>query len=158
MPSGRSSKCASCARLGKPCVEVSWSSLDETREQKKKQIVADKEKLLVANAEVMKMMAEVVRRQQEQSELLARIERNEKILVLAHERAQAKAICLIEELEEEEKEEREKKRKRGEAVSPEPSDFSAFFQPDGSGSVDWGALGFSDEIPIATGESSSSAT
>jgi hypothetical protein len=147
MPSSRSSKCASCAKLGKSCVEVSWASLDEIREAKKAQIAEDKEKLSRANAEVMKMMAEVVRRQEEQSELLVRIERNEKTLLLAHERAKAKTVCLLDELDDEDKEERSRKRKRGELVSPEPTDFSSFFVPDGSGSVDWARLDLPGDIP-----------
>jgi hypothetical protein len=136
-------------------VGVSWESLDRTREDKERRIAEDKEKLSLANAEVSKMMAEVVRRQAEQSELLERIKRNELILKQAHERAKAKAVCLLDELEEEGEEERSKKRKRGEVVSPEPFDFSALF---GSEPVDWSAVDLPDGNPIVSGEPSSSVT
>jgi hypothetical protein len=139
-------------------VGVSWESLDRTREDKERRIAEDEEKLSVANAEVVKMMAEVVRRQAEQSELLERLKRNKLILKQAHERAKAKAVCLIDELEEEEEEERSKKRKRGEVVSPELFDFSAFFPSDGSEPVDWSVVDLPGGKSIERGESSSSAT
>jgi len=71
-------KCAECTRLGRTCVNMSWASLDKTREEYQAKVDAD-EKLL--------------------SEVIARLLRNKKILAQANERARKKALCLASELE-----------------------------------------------------------
>jgi hypothetical protein len=80
-------KCASCASKGIPCVNSSWASLDKTREEAKSQIDAD--------------LLELER-------ITARLRKNRKILKLAEDRAKAKAVCLLDELEEEEEMQRVK--------------------------------------------------
>lgn len=80
MPSpDRRLKCSECTRIGRPCVNLSWSSLDNTREEYAKKIEED-EKLL--------------------AEVMIRLLRNKKILKQAEERAQKKALCLASEIEE----------------------------------------------------------
>ena len=149
MSGHRSIKCANCVKRGKSCVNVSWEWLDKEREKRAEEIRLDKEKLKVANEQVVKMMAEVVRRQNEASRLLAKIDRSEKTLNRVHDKAKAKTKCLIDELDEEEQEERERKRKRGEAVSPEPLDFSSILGvSDGTNRVDWDAW----DVPGGTGQ------
>lgn len=149
MSGHRSIKCANCANSGKSCVNVSWEWLDKERERRAEEVRLDKEKLKLANEEVRKMMAEVVRRQNEAQKLLDKIDKSERVLSRVHERAKAKTACLIDELDEEEKEERARKRKRGEAVSPEPLDFSSILGvTDGSNQVDWNAW----DVPGGTGQ------
>ena len=77
MPNSRL-KCAECTRKGKPCVNMSWESLDKTREEYKAKVDAD-EKLL--------------------AEVMLRLLRNKKILEQANERARNKAMCLASEME-----------------------------------------------------------
>lgn len=79
MPNSRL-KCAECTRLGRACVNMSWESLDKTREEYQKKVDED-EKLL--------------------AEVITRLLRNKKILQQAEERARRKALCLASELEEE---------------------------------------------------------
>lgn len=78
MPDSRL-RCAECTRLGKKCVNMSWESLDRTREEYQKK-VDDDEKLL--------------------AEVISRLLRNKKILKQAEERARKKALCLASEMEE----------------------------------------------------------
>jgi hypothetical protein len=77
MPNSRL-KCSECTRLGRACVNMSWASLDKTREEYEKKVDQD-EKLL--------------------AEVIARLLRNKKILEQAKERAQRKAMCLASEME-----------------------------------------------------------
>jgi len=72
-------KCSECVRVGRPCVNMSWESLDRTREEYQKKVDED-EKLL--------------------AEVISRLLRNKKILKQAEERARRKALCLASELEE----------------------------------------------------------
>ena len=92
MSSSRSLKCASCAKKGIKCVDVSWDSLDRTRQESRSQMEKDLD-------EMEKLMAQ-------QQALAARIARTRRVLKLADERAKAKTICLLDELEEEEELER----------------------------------------------------
>lgn len=80
MPSNPDAKarCAECTRFGRPCVNLSWSSLDRTREEYEKKVEED-ENLL--------------------AEVLLRLQRNRKILRQAKERAKKKAECLASEME-----------------------------------------------------------
>lgn len=71
-------KCSECVRIGRPCVNLSWASLDRTREEYQKKIDEDELEL---------------------STILARLMRNKKILKQADERAKKKAECLMSEME-----------------------------------------------------------
>jgi hypothetical protein len=71
-------KCAECTKLRKQCVNMSWASLDKTREEYRAKVEADK-KLL--------------------SKVMLRLLRNKKILQQAKERACRKALCLASEIE-----------------------------------------------------------
>ncbi len=71
MPS-TSLKCSECTRRGKPCVNLSWSSLDKTRDEYEKKVAAT-ESLL--------------------AEVISRLLREKKILAQANERAKKKLLC-----------------------------------------------------------------
>ena len=77
MPESRL-KCAECTRLGKACVNMTWASLDRTREEYQKKVDED-EKLL--------------------AQVISRLLRNKKILKQAEERARQKALCLASDME-----------------------------------------------------------
>jgi len=139
MDSSRSLKCSNCAKRGLKCVDTSWKSLDETRKATRAKIEEDIEEL---------------------SNVLARLNRHRKVLALAESRAKEKTICLLDELDEEEKAERETNGglSNGE-IAQANADLSSFLATaDGSTPVDWSAMGFSDETPIASGGPSSGAT
>ncbi|KAI9744039.1 MAG: hypothetical protein M1835_002825, partial [Candelina submexicana] len=70
--------CAECTRRGRPCVNLSWASLDKTRSEYQ-------EKVIQAEREVAQAMAKLVRLKT--------------VLRQAEERAKQKTICLIEEME-----------------------------------------------------------
>ena len=70
-------KCAECTRMGRPCVNMSWASLDKTREEYKKKVEEDEKELAA---------------------VIARMLRNKKILAQAEERARKKTICLAAEM------------------------------------------------------------
>lgn len=139
MESSRTIKCASCTKKGIKCVNTTWSALDETRSKTKAQIDEDLD--LVEKA-------------------MARISRNRKILDLANKRAKSKAICVLEELEIEEEAERKANGglSNGEIAEANADLASFLVAADDSAPVEWSALGFSDETPIASGEPSSNAT
>jgi len=80
-------------------VDVPWSVLDNTRETMKEEIEKDME-------EMDKSLEEMERIQRDLSERRARIARNKKTLKLADKRAEAKTICLHDELEFEQEQER----------------------------------------------------
>ena len=63
-------KCSECVRQGRPCVNLSWASLDRTREEYHKKVEADEEEL---------------------QRILSRLLRKKKILRQAEERAKKKA-------------------------------------------------------------------
>lgn len=71
-------KCSECVRAQKPCVNLSWPSLDRTREEYQKKV--DEDEALLAT-------------------VLARLMRNKKILAQAKERAKKKALCLMNEMD-----------------------------------------------------------
>lgn len=71
-------RCSECVRIGRPCVNLSWESLDRTREEYQKKIDVDEEEL---------------------AKVLARLMRNKKILRQAEERSKKKALCLTSEME-----------------------------------------------------------
>jgi hypothetical protein len=70
--------CSECVRLGRPCVNLSWDSLDRTREEYQRKVDEDEVELSV---------------------ILARLMRNKKILRQAEHRAERKALCLSNEME-----------------------------------------------------------
>ena len=72
-------KCAECVRQGKPCVNLSWQSLDATRQ---------------------KLSAEIEQDEAELSRVLARLLRKKKILRQANDRAKHKTEMLLDEMEE----------------------------------------------------------
>jgi hypothetical protein len=87
MEGGKSTRCASCAAKGIKCVNISWTSLDKTREETKAAINEDLQRL---------------------EEITARLAQNRRVLELAEKRAKAKAVCLLDEIEEKEEAERVK--------------------------------------------------
>ena len=70
-------KCSKCTKAGKPCVNMSWSLLDKTREEYEKKVEADKTLLAV---------------------VVTRLLRNKKILKQANDRARQKALCMANEM------------------------------------------------------------
>lgn len=72
-------RCSECTKLGRSCVNLSWSTLDKTREEYEKKVDADEEELC---------------------RVMARYMRNKRILRQANKRAERKALCLERELEE----------------------------------------------------------
>lgn len=71
-------KCAECVRKGRPCVNLSWASLDRTREEYKKKVDKSEEELV---------------------KVIARLLREKKILRQAEEKAKQKALCLFDEMD-----------------------------------------------------------
>merc|ERR1712113_410927 len=71
-------RCSECVRQGKKCVNMSWESLDKTREEYQRKVDEDEELLAV---------------------VMARLMRNKKILRQAEGRAARKAECLASEME-----------------------------------------------------------
>lgn len=72
-------KCAECTKAGKSCVNMSWASLDKTREEYERKV--DEDETLLAT-------------------VIARLLRNKKILKQANERALQKALCMASEMSE----------------------------------------------------------
>ena len=71
-------RCSECVRQGKKCVNMSWESLDKTREEYQRKVDEDEELLAV---------------------VMARLMRNKKILRQAEGRAARKAECLASEMD-----------------------------------------------------------
>ena len=71
-------KCAECVRQGRPCVNMSWTSLDKTREEYKKKVEEDEKEL---------------------ASVIAKLLRDKKILAQAEERARKKTLCLAADME-----------------------------------------------------------
>lgn len=78
MDSSKRLKCAECVKQGKPCVGLSWESLDRTRERLRREIDEHEDEL---------------------AEILGKLMRKKKILRQADERARRKAECLAAEME-----------------------------------------------------------
>ena len=81
-------KCAECTRRGKPCVGVSWDSLDRVRAKLESDI---------QNAE-----SEQNRLLSEQTRVASKLNRLRKELHLAKDRARLKTLCLVQELSDDE--------------------------------------------------------
>jgi len=71
-------RCSECVRIGRPCVSMSWESLDRTREEYTKKVDES---------------------EQELARVLARLMREKAILRQAEKRAKKKAGCLASEME-----------------------------------------------------------
>lgn len=71
-------RCFECVKLGRPCVNLSWESLDRTREEYQRKVDEDEAEL---------------------AKILSRLMRNKKILRQAENRAAKKALCLTNEME-----------------------------------------------------------
>ncbi|KAI4116200.1 MAG: hypothetical protein LQ341_007700, partial [Variospora aurantia] len=78
MDSSKRLKCAECVKQGKPCVGLTWESLDRTRERLRREIDEHEDEL---------------------AEVMAKLMRKKKILRQADERAMRKAECLAAEME-----------------------------------------------------------
>jgi anaerobic ribonucleoside-triphosphate reductase len=70
-------KCSECTRLSHACVNLSWTSLNKTREEYRQKVEAN-ESLL--------------------AEVMTRLIKNKKILRQAEERAKKKMLCLVSKL------------------------------------------------------------
>ena len=70
-------KCSECVRAGKPCVNMSWQSLDRTREELSSKIAEDEKTLAT---------------------VITRLLRNKKILKEADAKARRKTQCLLSEV------------------------------------------------------------
>ncbi len=70
-------KCSECVRIGRPCVNLSWESLDRTREEYRKRVKEGEEEL---------------------ARVIAKLLRDKTILQQAEERARRKAVCLMDEM------------------------------------------------------------
>ena len=85
MPGNENLKCAKCTRQGKPCVSLSWASLDTSRDNLCEDLVGDEvewDTLLECLSEVQACVA-----------------RKRKVLEQVEGRAQKKLCCLVEEME-----------------------------------------------------------
>ena len=71
-------KCSECVRAGRPCVNMSWASLDKTREEISEKISSDE--VLLAT-------------------VMTRLLRNNKILKEIDAKAKRKPQCLLSEME-----------------------------------------------------------
>lgn len=78
METSKRLRCFECVRLGRPCVNLSWESLDRTREEYQRKVDEDEAELAT---------------------IISRLMRNKKILRQAENRAQKKAECLTNEME-----------------------------------------------------------
>ncbi|KAI4208812.1 MAG: hypothetical protein L6R36_009558 [Xanthoria steineri] len=78
MDSSKRLKCAECVKQGKPCIGLTWESLDRTRDRLRREIDEHEEEL---------------------AEVMAKLMRKKKILRQADERAKRKAECLASEME-----------------------------------------------------------
>ncbi len=71
-------KCSECVRLGRPCVNLSWSLIKKTIESYEKKVEEDESQLAT---------------------LIARLIRDKKILAQAKARLKQKTLCLMDEME-----------------------------------------------------------
>ncbi len=78
-------KCAECTRRGRPCVSLSWESLDRTRDNLRDELERDE-------AEASRLFDQYV-------EVASRVRQKRKVLEQAQGRAAKKFKCLIEEME-----------------------------------------------------------
>ena len=77
-------KCAECTRQGRPCVGVTWESLNRVRDKLESEILQAEE----GQARLLK----------EQSRLFAKLARLRKTLRQTQDRAKQKTLCLLKEM------------------------------------------------------------
>ena len=85
IPGDKKLKCAKCTHQGKPCVSLSWASLDTSRDNLREDLVVDE-------AEWDALLERL-------SEVQASVARKRKVLEQVEGRARKKLRCLVEEME-----------------------------------------------------------
>jgi len=91
------SKCAECTRRGRPCVGVTWESLDRVRD---------------------KLESEILQTEEEQARLFAKLSRLRKMLRQTQDRAKQKTLCLLKEMGDD---------NDGDEETPQPETLSQLF-------------------------------
>ncbi len=91
------SKCAECTRRGRPCVGVTWESLDRVRD---------------------KLESEILQTEEEQARLFAKLSRLRKTLRQTQDRAKQKTLCLLKEMGDD---------NDGDEETPQPETLSQLF-------------------------------
>ena len=99
-------KCVLCTRRGRPCVGVSWDSLDKAHNKLKSDILkveSEQSRLSIEQSEAAtRAAAEWSRIAAEQSHVAAKLDRLRKTLRQTHGRAKEKTLCLLQELSDDE--------------------------------------------------------
>ena len=85
MPEEARLKCVECTRRGRPCVDMSWESVDRSREKAKLEVKSEEQTVFA-----------LVRRL---SEAQARLARKRRILEQAQQRSTEQMHCLVREME-----------------------------------------------------------
>ena len=85
MPGNENLKCAECTHQGKPCVSLSWASLNTSRNNLREDLAGDE----VEQDTLLECLSEVQ----------ACVARKRKVLEQVEGRAQKKPRCLVEEME-----------------------------------------------------------
>ena len=85
MPGNENLKCAECTRQGKPCVSLSWASLNTSCNNLREDLVGDEAE--------WDTLLECL------SKVQARVARKRKVLEQVEGRARKKLCCLVEEME-----------------------------------------------------------
>ena len=85
MPPNDRLKCSECTRRGRPCVDMSWDSVERTKDLLKDDVRREEEA-------VLEMMRQLLERQ-------ARLARKRKLLEQAQQRSDEQMECLIREME-----------------------------------------------------------
>ncbi len=98
------SKCAECTRRGRPCVGVTWESLDRVRDKLESEILQAEE----GQARLL----------EEQSRLFAKLARLRKTLRQTQDRAKQKTLCLLKEMGDD---------NDGDEEAPQPETLSQLF-------------------------------
>ncbi len=91
------SKCAECTHRGRPCVGVTWESLDRVRDQ---------------------LESEILETEEEQARLFAKLSRLRKTLRQTHDQAKQKTLCLLKEMGDD---------NDGDGANPQPETLSQLF-------------------------------
>ena len=91
MDSSSHKKCAECTRRGRPCVGITWESLDRVRSQLEAEIRETED-------EQSRKLEEQSRLVAEQAAILTKLSRLRKTLRQSQDRAKAKTLCLVQEL------------------------------------------------------------
>ena len=86
MPNNEKLKCAECTRRGRPCMDMSWDTVERTKERLKAEVALEEERR--------------DRLFEELAELQARLARKRRVLEQAQRRSDEQTECLIREMEE----------------------------------------------------------